>query len=253
MAALVANRDCKRSAGGHAAIDIRDRRDWRVHEHDARSDTGVEMIKDLRGIEAGDSDAGEQMAQQPGAFSASSLRTREPSETSAKMTRRPVPADSSSARLSRVIVAAVAAAPAARPRAIGVENAVAPGSLRSGAYGWGDGPRLFPASAAWRRARQREHAWRDRTSAGQTDPPSKWWTPPISSVGSKKVFDSITRRQYTDELPAVEPDCSGAGDCPFEAALVFWRTAFAVIWRNLVTRALSCCCAALGARARGRS
>jgi len=38
-----------------------------VRERDARDDTGVEMIKDRRGMAAGDSDAGEQMAQQPGA------------------------------------------------------------------------------------------------------------------------------------------------------------------------------------------
>ena len=52
---------------GHAAIDIRERRERRVHQHDARNDAGVEMIVDLRGVEAGDGDAGEQMAEQPGA------------------------------------------------------------------------------------------------------------------------------------------------------------------------------------------
>ena len=52
---------------GHAAIDIRERGERRVHEHDARNDAGVEMIVDLRGVEAGDGDTGEQMVQQPGA------------------------------------------------------------------------------------------------------------------------------------------------------------------------------------------
>ena len=51
---------------GHAAIDMGHRREWRVHQHDARRDSGVEMIVDMRGVEAGDSDAGEQMVQQPG-------------------------------------------------------------------------------------------------------------------------------------------------------------------------------------------
>ncbi len=52
---------------GHAAIDIRERRERRVHEHHARNDAGVEVIVDVRGVKAGDGDAGEQMAQQPSA------------------------------------------------------------------------------------------------------------------------------------------------------------------------------------------
>ena len=59
--------DVAQGGVGHAAIDIRERREGRVHQHDARNDAGVEMIVDLRGVEAGDGDAGEQMAQQPGA------------------------------------------------------------------------------------------------------------------------------------------------------------------------------------------
>ena len=38
----------------HAAIDIRHRREGRVHQHDARHDAGIEMIVDVRGVEAGD-------------------------------------------------------------------------------------------------------------------------------------------------------------------------------------------------------
>ena len=52
---------------GHAAIDMGARRERRVHQHDARRDAGVEMIVDLRGVEAGDGDAGEEMAEQAGA------------------------------------------------------------------------------------------------------------------------------------------------------------------------------------------
>jgi hypothetical protein len=59
--------DVAKGGVGHAAIDVRERGERRVHEHDAWNDAGVEMIVDLRGIVAGDGDAGEQMAQQPGA------------------------------------------------------------------------------------------------------------------------------------------------------------------------------------------
>ena len=59
--------DMAKGGVGHAAIDIGERGEWRVHQHDARRDAGVEMIVDLRGVEAGDGDAGEQMVQQPGA------------------------------------------------------------------------------------------------------------------------------------------------------------------------------------------
>jgi hypothetical protein len=41
---------------GHTPVDIRHRRKGRVHQHDARRDRGVEMIVDLRCIEARDSD-----------------------------------------------------------------------------------------------------------------------------------------------------------------------------------------------------
>ena len=54
--------DVAQGGVGHAAIDVRERRERRVHQHDARNDAGVEMIVDLRGVEAGDGDTGEQMA-----------------------------------------------------------------------------------------------------------------------------------------------------------------------------------------------
>ena len=62
------------------------------------------------------------------------------------------------------------------------------------------------------------------------DPPSKWWTPLISSFGGRKVFDGYSAssihgriqagggRAAGEQRPAVEPDCPGAGDCRFEAA-----------------------------------
>ena len=59
--------DMAQGGVGHAAIDIRERGERRVHEHDGRSDAGVEVIMDVRGVKAGDGDTGEQMAQQPGA------------------------------------------------------------------------------------------------------------------------------------------------------------------------------------------
>ena len=43
----------------HAPIDVRHRREWRVHQNHARRDAGVEMIVDLRRVEAGDGDARE--------------------------------------------------------------------------------------------------------------------------------------------------------------------------------------------------
>ena len=51
----------------HAAIDMRDRRKRRVHQDDARADVGVEMIVDLRRIEARDGKAGKQPGEKPGA------------------------------------------------------------------------------------------------------------------------------------------------------------------------------------------
>ena len=36
------------------SLDVRKRRERRVHQHDARRDAGIEMIVDMRRIEAGD-------------------------------------------------------------------------------------------------------------------------------------------------------------------------------------------------------
>ncbi len=49
----------------HAAIDMRNRRKGRVHQDDARADVGVEMIVDLRRIEARDRKAGEKPGEKP--------------------------------------------------------------------------------------------------------------------------------------------------------------------------------------------
>jgi len=48
----------------HAPIDIRHRRERRVHQNHARRDGGVEMIVDLRRVEAGDGDAREEVIEQ---------------------------------------------------------------------------------------------------------------------------------------------------------------------------------------------
>ena len=45
---------------------MRQNGEWRVHQHDRRTDVRVEMIVDLGGIKAGDRHTGEQLAQQSG-------------------------------------------------------------------------------------------------------------------------------------------------------------------------------------------
>jgi len=57
------------SQGGvrHAAIDMGDRREWRVHQHDARHNRGVEMIVDMRGIKPRDRDTWKEVVENPGA------------------------------------------------------------------------------------------------------------------------------------------------------------------------------------------
>ena len=52
------------AASAMRPIDIRHRRERRVHQHDARRDAGVEMIVDLRGVEARDGDARKEMSEQ---------------------------------------------------------------------------------------------------------------------------------------------------------------------------------------------
>ena len=53
-------RDMPQGSVGHAAIDVGDDREWRVHQHDAWRDAGVEMIVDMGGVEACDGDAGKE-------------------------------------------------------------------------------------------------------------------------------------------------------------------------------------------------
>ena len=60
-------RDMPQGRVRHAAIDMRDRRERRVHQHDARHDAGVEMIVDMRGVEPRDGDAGEESVENAGA------------------------------------------------------------------------------------------------------------------------------------------------------------------------------------------
>ena len=48
----------------HAPIDVRHRREGRVHQNHARRNPGVEMIVDLCRVEAGDGDAREQVIEQ---------------------------------------------------------------------------------------------------------------------------------------------------------------------------------------------
>ena len=72
-------------------------RERRVHQHDAGRDGGIEMIVDLRRVEAGDGN-GRKEEDSRLAVSASSLRTSAPPAVSARMASRPVPAEGSSTR-----------------------------------------------------------------------------------------------------------------------------------------------------------
>jgi hypothetical protein len=60
---------------GNAALDIGHHREWRVHQHDAGHDGGIEMIVDLRGVEARDGNGREREVSRSARVSASSLRT----------------------------------------------------------------------------------------------------------------------------------------------------------------------------------
>jgi hypothetical protein len=55
------------SGVGHAAVDIRHCGEWRVHQHDGKRHRSVEMIVDLRRIEATDGDAGKEVVEERGA------------------------------------------------------------------------------------------------------------------------------------------------------------------------------------------
>jgi uncharacterized membrane protein len=48
----------------HSSIDIRQRRERRVHQDDARYEIGFEVIIDLGGVEPGDPNASEQIIEQ---------------------------------------------------------------------------------------------------------------------------------------------------------------------------------------------
>ena len=49
---------------GDPAVDMRCRRERRVHQHDGRTDVGIEMIVNMRSVMPGDVDAAEQLIEQ---------------------------------------------------------------------------------------------------------------------------------------------------------------------------------------------
>ena len=53
-------RDVPQGGIGHAAIDVGNGREWRIHQHNAGSDAGSQMIVDVRGVEARYNDAGKE-------------------------------------------------------------------------------------------------------------------------------------------------------------------------------------------------
>ncbi len=73
-------RDMSQGSVDHAAIDVGNGREWRVHQHDARHDASVEVIVDMRGVEARDGDAGkekrEKLRASPGEFVENERRAR---------------------------------------------------------------------------------------------------------------------------------------------------------------------------------
>src|SRR6266576_2414263 len=52
--------DVPQGSVGHAAIDVGDDREWRVHQDNAWLDAGVEMIVDVRGVVARHRDTGKE-------------------------------------------------------------------------------------------------------------------------------------------------------------------------------------------------
>ncbi len=52
-------RDVAQRSVGDASLDMRRHGKWRVHQHDARPDSRIEMIVNVRGIETRDGKAGE--------------------------------------------------------------------------------------------------------------------------------------------------------------------------------------------------
>ena len=140
--------DVAQGGVGHAAIDVRDRGEWRVHQHDARNDAGVEMIVDLRGVEAGDGDAGEEMVQQPGAGLGQLVQNERAAGEFGEDGEQP----GAGRRLQHEIGGRDRGGGAGRQaeRRSASRTAEAPGSPRSGGCGWEEGRRSWPASAAWR-------------------------------------------------------------------------------------------------------
>ena len=53
-------RDMPQGRVSDTAIDVGDDREWWVHQDNAWLDAGVEMIVDMRGVKAGDGDAGKE-------------------------------------------------------------------------------------------------------------------------------------------------------------------------------------------------
>ncbi|HUZ13209.1 MAG TPA: hypothetical protein VMU93_10200, partial [Caulobacteraceae bacterium] len=57
--------DMAQGGVGDLAVHMRRGREGRIHQHDARSDAGVEVIVDMRGVIAGDGRAGKERSEQP--------------------------------------------------------------------------------------------------------------------------------------------------------------------------------------------
>lgn len=86
-----ARRDMAERRVHHATVDIGHRRERRVHQHDTRNETQVEVIVDLSRVEADGGDVRKQSAEYPARVSAR-LRMSDPPASSARMASRPVPA-----------------------------------------------------------------------------------------------------------------------------------------------------------------
>ena len=103
----------------HAAIDMGDGRKGRVHQDDARADVGVEMIVDLRRIEARDRNAGEQPGEKPRASIREFVEGERAASELGEDREEACAGRGLQNKVGRVIAAAVAAQ---KPSGIGVEN-----------------------------------------------------------------------------------------------------------------------------------
>ena len=132
----------------HAPIDIRHRREGRVHQDDARHDGGIEMIVDLRRVEAGDGDGRKEVVEQRRA----GLGQLVQHERAAGDLGEDGEQAGAGRRLQHAIGRRDGGCGAGREaeRDRRRELLEAPRSPRSGACGWGEGPRSSPASAARR-------------------------------------------------------------------------------------------------------